>query len=399
MTTVLKLFPFRRNPNRLSINPFTYWGNAGSKNAAQTRMDNDIKVAGYHLESTDPTLVPVGLDVEGNCKFISISSLPHGMVAGASGSGKSVFVNTVVASLIFKNTPDDVRFFFIDPKKVDLQNYSKIPHLVCPIMSEPKEGIIGIKWLLEEMERRFSIFRIAKCANLKSYREFIKRHVEFKQIPYIIAFIDEAGDFLMNGGSEAMDLVTKLIQKCRAAGIHLFFCLQKPIAKIMSTAIKSNASGRFALTVTSAMDSMIILDSTGAEKLLGRGDMIFSNNGLSGRFQSAYLSDLELGEITTFVERQCPPDFFFDPKALEKKDRNGNSLTIDDLFKDVSRYVVENKRCSINQICQDFGIGYNRANEIVRTMERFQIVEENQGTKARAILVDEMELERILAGV
>jgi len=348
------------------------------------------------LNSSDPTLIPVGLDVEGNCKYISISSLPHGLVAGSSGSGKSVFLNTLISSLIFRCTPDDVRFFFIDPKQVDLQAYAKIPHLLSPIVDDVKGGLASIKWLLEEMERRFALFRILKVSNLKGYREAIKDKKEFRQVPYIICIIDEAGDFMMNGGNEAMDSVTKLIQKCRAAGIHLFISMQKPVAKVLSTTIKSNASGRFALRVPSGMDSMVILDSYGAEKLLGNGDMIFSTNGISGRFQSAFVSDSEIAAITSFVEKEAPQDFFFDPTDLNKSGKDAPGTVNDSLFPDVARYVVIKNKCSINQITQEFEIGYNRAAEIVKLLEYYNIVEESKGTKAREILVDEYELEEIL---
>jgi len=348
------------------------------------------------LESKDPTLIPVGLDVEGNCRYVSISSLPHGLVAGSSGSGKSVFLNTLVTSLIFKGTPDDIRFFFIDPKKVDLQAYSKIPHLLSPIVDDVKGGIASIKWLLDEMERRFALFRILGVPNLKTFREAIKTKPEFKQVPYIICIIDEAGDFLMNGGNEAMDLVTKLIQKSRAAGIHLFISMQKPIAKILSTTIKSNAQGRFALRVPSSQDSLTILDSSGADKLLGNGDMIFATNGISGRYQSAYVSNEEIFNITSFVQKECPQDFYFDPNDLDKKDSKSKGLVKDELFADVARYVVQNQKCSINQMTKDFNMGYNRASDIVNLLEYYQIVSENQGTKPREILVDELELEDIL---
>ena len=349
------------------------------------------------LKSEDPLLIPVGLDVEGNCKYISISSLPHGLIAGSSGSGKSVFLNTIVASIIYKNTPEEVRFFFIDPKKVDLQAYSKIPHLLSPIPEDVKGGVESIRWLIEEMERRFSLFKICKCANIKTYKQYRKTHPEFRNIPYIVAIIDEAGDFLMNGGNEAMDLVTKLIQKSRAAGIHILISTQKPVAKILSTSIKSNASGRFALRVPSYSDSSIILDSGGAEKLLGNGDMIFSLNGISGRFQSAFVSDEEIRAITDFVERQSKQDFFFSPEELGRKDKNTPGTVSDELFPDVARYVVREGRCSGNAICQEFEIGFNRSNDIIKALEYYNVVSESKGTRARDILMDEEELEELLA--
>lgn len=349
------------------------------------------------LESADdPLKVPVGLDVEGNCRFISINKLPHALVAGASGSGKSVFLNAIITSLLFKNSPDELRFFFIDPKQVDLQAYSKIPHLLAPIVSDVKGGIASLKWLNQEMDRRFSVFRTVGCSNIFFYKKLCKENKHLRNMPFIIAVIDECGDFLMGGGNEAVNLLTKLIQLCRAAGIYVFLSTQKPVAKIFPTTVKSNAPGRFAFKVTSQTDSFVILDEGGAESLLGNGDMIFQFNSLSARYQAAYIDDSEIQRITQYVSRQCPQDFFFTAEEVEKRGENKPGSVTDDLFYDIARFVVDEQRCSTNQICKRFGIGFNRGSEIVTTLEYYNIVGKNEGTKAREILLTKEELEVVL---
>lgn len=344
----------------------------------------------------DPLKVPVGLDVEGNAKFISINKLPHALVAGASGSGKSVFLNAIITSLLFKNSPDELRFFFIDPKQVDLQAYSKIPHLLSPIVSDVKGGIASLKWLNQEMDRRFSVFRTVGCSNIFFYKKLCKENKHLRNMPFIIAVIDECGDFLMGGGNEAVTLLTKLIQLCRAAGIYIFLSTQKPVSKIFPTTVKSNAPGRFAFKVTSQTDSFVILDEGGAESLLGNGDMIFQFNSLSSRYQAAYIDDSEIQRITQYVSRQCPQDFFFKPDEIEKRGENKPGSVTDDLFYDIARFVVGEQKCSNNQISKRFGIGFNRCSEIISTLEYYNIVGKNEGTKAREILLTKEEVEIVL---
>ena len=348
------------------------------------------------LENKDPLKIPIGLDVEGNCEFISIGKLPHALVAGSSGSGKSVFINSVVTSLMYKNSPDDIRFFFIDPKQVDLQAYKNIPHLLCPIVSDVKGGIASLKWLKGEMERRLKVFRTVGVANIYGYNDKRKEEKELKKMPFILTIIDECGDFLMNGGNEAQELLTKIIQLCRAAGIHIFLAMQKPIAKQLSSAIKSNAQGRFAFRVTSQTDSFTILDEGGAENLLGQGDMIYHNTE-SGRYQAAFIDDQEVRKITSYVAEQGPQDFFFTVKELEEKEntKNPGKITDDEFYK-IARFVVDEEECSNNQICKHFNIGYNRANDIVSQLEYYNIVGSNKGTRAREVLLTREELEEVI---
>lgn len=353
------------------------------------------------MNSKDPLLVPVGLDVEGKVKYASVADFPHGLIAGSSGSGKSVYLSCFIASLLYKNTPETLRFFFIDPKQVDLSQFDGIPHLLSPIVTDPKEGVSSIKWLIDEMERRNTIFRsIPGITKLSEYNKYAESHKgEYKKIPYIIAVIDEAADFLLNAGNEAQDILTKLLQKSRAAGIHVILAMQKPVAAVLSTTIKSNAGCRFAFKVTDRVDSMTIIGKNGAESLLGRGDMIYYLNGDTGRYQSGFISGADCVKVKEHCQTQAPLDYMFLPSELDKKSSSGQSAEIDELFGDITRYVVYEGRCSINAISQKFNVGYNRANAIVLSMEYFGIVSENQGTKARQILITPEEIESKLQSI
>ena len=352
------------------------------------------------LKSKDPLLIPVGLNVEGKVKYVSIADFPHGLIAGSSGSGKSVFLSCMLVSLLYKCSPEILRFFFIDPKQVDLSQFEGLPHLISPIVTEVKDGISSLKWLLDEMERRFSVFRpIGGITKLKEYNEYCETHKEYKKIPYIVAVIDEAADFLLNAGNEAQDLITKLVQKSRAAGIHLILAMQKPVSKILSTTIKSNTSARFAFRVTDRMDSMLMIDALGANELLGWGDMMFYLSGEIGRYQGAFISGKDAVKVREYCQTQAPLDYIFLPSELDRKGSDGSGVELDDYFADVARYVVYEGRCSMNAISQKFGIGFNRANAIVASLEYYGIVSENQGTKARQILVTEDEIESRLQAI
>ena len=350
--------------------------------------------------SEDPLLIPVGLDVEGKARYVSIEDFPHGLIAGSSGSGKSVFLSCLIVSLLYKNTPEDVRFFFIDPKQVDLSQFAGIPHLISPIVTDVKDGINSLKWLIDEMERRFTIFRsIGGITKLKEYNRYCKTHKEYKKIPYIVVVIDEAADFLLNAGNEAQDIITKLVQKSRAAGIHLILAMQKPVAKVLSTTIKSNTSARFAFRVTDRMDSMLMIDAMGANDLLGKGDMMFYLSGEIGRYQSGFVDGSEAVSVAKYCISQAGNDFLFLPSELDKKGRDGTGVELDDLFADVARFVVYEGRCSMNAISTKFNVGFNRANAIVTSLEYYGIVSENLGTKARQILVTEDEIESKLQSI
>lgn len=348
------------------------------------------------IKSDDPLLIPVGLDVEGKARYVSINKLPHGIVAGASGSGKSVFITCLVASLLFRNKPDELKFFFIDPKKVDLSQFSGLPHLLSPIVDSTKEAIASLKWISQEMEKRYMIFNQIGVPNLYEYNIVRSTEKDLEKIPFIVVIIEEAGDFMLEGGNEADALITKLVQKSRAAGIYIILAMQKPIAKILSTAIKSNASGRFAFSVPQYTDSMIIIDSKGAESLLGNGDMMFYLSGNISRYQSAFMSVDETRRLKKYIMDQSTVDYTFEPENLLKRSSSGDDEPIDELFYDVARYVVNHNYCSTNDISRNFNIGFNRADSIVRNLDKYCIISKSDSKKASEILVDLDQLEELL---
>ncbi|MBU0996881.1 MAG: DNA translocase FtsK [Firmicutes bacterium] len=352
------------------------------------------------LQSTDPLYLAIGLDIDAKPVYTSIENMPHGLVAGSTQSGKSVCIASMIASLLYKNKPDQVKLLLIDPKKVDLQQFSDIPHLVTPIIDEPKLAIEALKWAVMEMERRYDVLKKFKSVDVKDYYRRRLNDPEFEKMPRIVIIVEEASDLLISGGPEIEEGILKLTQKSRAVGIHLLLATQRPSADILKGAIKANLPTRFAFKVPSSTDSSVVLDTTGAEKLLGKGDMLLSENGLIRRLQGAYLSPEEIEELTEFIKGQAYPQYLFTHEKLISASKTAEAvLEIDELFGDIARYVVEEDRCSLNKITQEFGIGFNRATQIVSSLESHGIVSENAGTKPREVLVGYERLEEILQSV
>ncbi len=349
------------------------------------------------LQSKDPLLLGIGLDIDANPVYTSIEAMPHGLVAGSTQSGKSVCIASMIASILYKNRPDEVKLLLIDPKKVDLQQFADIPHLITPIIDDTKIAVEALKWAVTEMERRYDVLKKFKSINVKDYYERKINDVEFEAMPRIVIIVEEASDLLINGGPEVEEQILRLTQKSRAVGIHLILATQRPSADILKGAIKANIPTRFAFRVPSSTDSMVVLDTPGADKLLGQGDMLLSENGKIRRLQGAYLSTSEIEAITDFIKGQAYPQYVFTHEALIKTSKEvASAQEIDELFKDVARYVVDEEKCSLNKITQEFQIGFNRANQIVATMELYGIVSQNVGTKPREVLVSTERLEALL---
>ncbi len=358
-------------------------------------VDND-----YFLNSDDPLLLAIGLDIDALPVYTSIESMPHGLVAGSTQSGKSVCIASIIASIITKNKPDEVKMMMIDPKKVDLQQFADIPHLITPIIDDPKIAIESLKYLVNEMESRYDTLKKFKAINVKDYYSRRRTAPNFVKMPRIVVIIEEASDLLITGGNEVEEQILKLTQKSRAVGIHLLLATQRPSADILKGAIKANIPTRFAFRVPSSVDSSVVLDMTGAEKLLGKGDMLLSENGMARRLQGAYLSQEEIEAITEFIKAQAKPEYMFSHESLLVQAATGENVdTIDELFKDVANYVVEEQRCSLNKITQVFGIGFNRATQIVTTLENFGIVSGNVGTKPRSVLIEFDQLAKIFESI
>jgi len=350
------------------------------------------------LQSKDPLLLGIGLDIDANPVYTSIETMPHGLVAGSTQSGKSVCIASIIASIIYKNKPDQVKLLLIDPKKVDLQQFADIPHLITPIIDDSKVAIESLKWAVIEMERRYDVLKKFKSINVKDYYERRVNDPEFEAMPRIVIIVEEASDLLINGGPEVEEQILRLTQKSRAVGIHLILATQRPSADIIKGSIKANIPTRFAFRVPSSTDSMVVLDTPGADKLLGQGDMLLSENGKIRRLQGAFLSPGEIEAITEYIKEQAYPQYIFTHESLIKTSKaTEEAAEIDDLFPDVARYVINEEKCSLNKITQEFAIGFNRATQIVSALEFYGIVSQNVGTKPREVLVTFEKLNDILA--
>ncbi|OQX93558.1 MAG: hypothetical protein B6I17_02350 [Tenericutes bacterium 4572_104] len=366
----------------------------------ETVFFGDVIDNAYFLNSEDPLLIAVGLDIDAKPIYTSIESMPHGLVAGSTQSGKSVCIASIIASLITKNKPDELKMMLIDPKKVDLQQFSGIPHLITPIIDDPKIAVESLKYMVNEMESRYDTLKKFKAINVKDYYKRRSDSPNFVPMPRIVIIIEEASDLLISGGNEVEDAILKLTQKSRAVGIHILLATQRPSADILKGAIKANIPARFAFRVPSSTDSSVVLDMTGAEKLLGKGDMLLSENGMVRRLQGAYLSPEEIEAVTEYIINQAKPEYMFTHENLIVRAQTGEDIdTIDELFKDVANYVVDEGKCSLNKITQVFAIGFNRATQIVNMLEKFGIVSENVGTKPRSVLIKYEELAKIFESI
>jgi S-DNA-T family DNA segregation ATPase FtsK/SpoIIIE len=343
-----------------------------------------------------PLKVALGVDIDGENIYVDIQSMPHGLIAGATNSGKSVCVNTVLISLLLKNSPKDLRLILIDPKMVELTPYNDLPHLITPVITDAKMAASALGWAVQEMEKRYQTFANNRARDIKSFNDNVKRgFTDLEKMPYIVIVIDELADLMAVASHEVEDTIQRLTQKARAAGIHLLVATQRPSTDVVKGTIKSNIPARIAFKVASFVDSTTILDGAGAEALLGKGDMLLKRSDRTHRLQGAYIPDDEIYAVTDFIKKNNDPNYVFMHEALKQQNRAKEIIT-DDLFVDVAYYVVETKNASINSLQKQFEIGFNRAQKLVEMLEEYQIVTKSQGTKAREVLVTEEELKDIL---
>lgn len=349
------------------------------------------------LEDHDhPLKVALGVDIDGENIYVDIQSMPHGLIAGATNSGKSVCVNTILSSLLLKNSPEDLRLILIDPKMVELSAYNDLPHLITPVITDAKMAAQALNWATVEMDKRYKKFARSRSRDIKGYNQNIKRGiVEGEKMPYIVIVIDELADLMMTSPHEVEDAIQRITQKARAAGIHLLVATQRPTTDVVKGTIKSNIPARIAFRVASFVDSTTILDGAGAETLLGKGDMLLKRSDRTHRLQGAYIPDDEIYALTDFIRERYQSNYTFEHDDLKRQVETKEIVT-DDLFEDVAYYVVESENASINNIQKQFEIGFNRAQKLVEMLEYYHIVSESQGTKARKVLVNRFELEDIL---
>jgi len=360
---------------------------------------NVVDTKDFMDDMDHPLKVALGVDIDGENIYVDIQAMPHGLIAGATNSGKSVCVNTVLVSLLIKNSPDDLKLILIDPKMVELTPYNDLPHLVTPVITDVKMAAAALNWAVNEMEKRYQLFAGSRARDIRSFNDNVKRGlVDHPKMPFIVIVIDELADLMMVAPHDVEDSIQRLTQKARAAGIHLLVATQRPTTDVVKGTIKSNIPARIAFKVASFVDSTTILDGAGAEALLGKGDMLLKRADRTHRLQGAYIPDDEIYAVTDFIRKQSNPDYIFEHDALRQQLKNKQIVT-DDLFQDVARYVVSTGSSSINTIQKEFEIGFNRAQRLFEMMEEFEIVSRGQGTKAREVLVTPSELEEILANI
>lgn len=356
------------------------------------------------LNDGNPLNVVLGLDLSGKPIYADIGQMPHGLIAGATGSGKSVCINAMIISMLYKAHPDDLRMILIDPKVVEFSSYEDIPHLATPIITDPKLATASLRWAVEEMENRYQLFKHFRVRDIKSYNEQATKSSRGKKLPYLVIIIDELADLMSVASSDVEDYIRRIAQKARAAGIHLIVATQRPSTDIIKGTIKANIPTRIAFMVSSQVDSITILDKSGAEKLLGRGDMLFNDGIQERRVQGAYISFEEIVEITNYIRDRHQPNFIFSEEELKEKalasvgpSSSEYDATYDEYFPEIARFIVENDSASINRIQKTFSIGFNRAQAIMSALETLGVVSENLGSRPREVLVTLDELESILA--
>lgn len=367
--------------------------------------------------------LPMGLgkDTAGNCIVADLARMPHLLVAGATGSGKSVAVNTMITSLLYKNSPDDVRMIMVDPKMLEFSIYADIPHLLLPVVTDPKKATTALNWVVQEMERRYQMLADMSVRNINGYNDKIDRfttqaHLDMAQqleespaiaalgidaegkpshvrLPYIVVIIDEFADLMMTASKDVETAVARLAQKARAAGIHLILATQRPSTDVITGLIKANFPTRIALRVTSKTDSRVILDSNGAENLLGMGDMLFVPPGSSHikRVHGAYVSETEIEKIVDFLKAQGQPEYNEEILAADEEEVQSAlaKMDRDQHYEDAVRLVIESKQASISMIQRKLRVGYNRAARMVEMMELEGLVSPPDGCKPREILTEE----------
>ncbi|MEK8130168.1 DNA translocase FtsK [Paenibacillus filicis] len=333
--------------------------------------------------------ITLGRDISGQPIVGNLSKMPHMLVAGATGSGKSVCVNGIITSILFKAKPDEVKFLMIDPKMVELNVYNGIPHLLAPVVTDPKRASLALKKVVVEMEKRYELFSKSGTRNIEGYNNMLVETQTGVPLPYIVVIVDELADLMMVAANDVEDAICRLAQMARAAGIHLLIATQRPSVDVITGVIKANIPSRIAFGVSSQVDSRTILDSAGAEKLLGRGDMLYLPMGASKpvRVQGAFLSDQEVETVCNFVRTQRQVEYVEDmvPQVEDKQDEQG--VFEDELYEQAVQIILEAKQASVSLLQRRMRIGYTRAARLIDTMEARGVVGPYEGSKPREVLV------------
>jgi len=359
----------------------------------------------------------LGKDISGEPFVVDLAKMPHLLVAGSTGSGKSVSINSMICSILFKSTPDEVRFLMIDPKMLELSDYEGIPHLLLPVVTNPKKAATALAWLVDEMERRYTVLAEKGVRNIEHYHQRMEKELKEKgkvykrkgdllegdeekpaesmeKIPYIVVVIDELADLMMISSREVEEYITRLAQMARAVGIHLLLATQRPSVDVLTGIIKANFPARISFQVTSKVDSRTILDTIGAEHLLGAGDMLFLPPGSAKltRIHGAFVSSPEIKRIVEFLRKQGKPSY--DPSILievKKEKEAAGEDEYDEKYDEAVAFVAETGQASISLVQRRFRIGYNRAARIIEKMEGQGVVGPSDGVKPREVLIKKFE--------
>jgi S-DNA-T family DNA segregation ATPase FtsK/SpoIIIE len=376
----------------------------------------DVRIRGI-LDSTEwrkadePLAFAVGKDISGLPVVGELNKMPHLLVAGQTGSGKSVMINTLLTSLLYRNSPSDMKLILVDPKQVEMAPYADIPHLLTPVIVEPEKTISALKWAVNEMERRYTLLAEEKVRDIKTYNDKIKKsgkHISVEDedgnmqqvdegtMPYIVIVIDELADLMMVAARDVEALIVRLAQKARAVGIHLVLATQRPSVDVITGLIKANIPARIAFTVASQVDSRTILDQAGAEKLLGQGDMLMKTASMPKpkRIQGSWVMDEEVGKVTDHLRMQSAPQYN-DEIISQPVQLNGKGGVVmdfsgeggDDMFKDAVRVVVESRKASTSLLQRKLRVGYARAARIIEEMEEQGIIGPADGSRPREVLI------------
>ncbi len=336
--------------------------------------------------------VSLGKDIAGNPVIADLTKMPHLLVAGSTGSGKSVCINTFIASILFKQRPEDVKLILIDPKVVELSNYNGLPHLMTPVVTDPKKAASVLRWAVREMDDRYKRFALTKTRDISRFNEL---HPE-EAMPFIVIIIDELADLMMVASSDVEESICRLAQKARACGMHLVLATQRPSVDVLTGLIKANVPSRIAFAVSSQVDSRTILDMSGAEKLIGKGDMLFYPMGASKplRVQGAFISDGEIDKVVEFIKAQSRPQYDEAVQQAQSENTGSESNFFDDeLMPQAIDMVLETGQASASMLQRRFRVGYTRAARLIDTMEAMGMVGPNNGSKAREIFMTADEIQ------
>lgn len=385
-----------------------------NRRAADVRLRGILESKQWN-STNEPLGFVIGKDISGEGVVGKLNKMPHLLVAGQTGSGKSVMINTLLTSLLYRNSPSEMKLILVDPKQVEMAPYEDIPHLLTPVITEPEKTISALKWAVNEMERRYKLLADEKLRDIKSYNEKISRggkRISVKDeegeaqetgegaMPYIVIVIDELADLMMVAARDVEALIVRLAQKARAVGIHLVLATQRPSVDVITGLIKANVPARIAFTVASQVDSRTILDQIGAEKLLGQGDMLFKTADLPKpkRIQGAWVMDEEVIKITDHLRMQGPPQYNDDiiAQPVQLNGKGGVVMDMgneggDDMYKDALRVVIESRKASTSLLQRRLRIGYARAARIIEEMEEQGVIGPADGSRPRDVLISSLD--------